>query len=66
MEKTVTLDKMPTTDAEYEAAIDQMLMQMEQMRVEIAESQRHSDKLRAQTREKMAELQRVLARLEAS
>lgn len=64
--ETITFEKTPTTDAEYEAAIDQMLRQMEQMRASMAESQHRSDRLRVQTREKMAEFQRVLARLEAS
>ena len=64
--ETITFDKTPTTDAEYEAAIDQMLRQMEQMQVQMAQSQRRSEKLRVQTQEKMAEFKRVLARLEAS
>ena len=61
-----TLDKTPTTDAEYEAAIDQMMMQMQQMHTDIADSHRRSDKLQAETREKMAHLERLLTRLEAS
>ena len=64
--ETITFEKMPTTDAEYEAAIDQMMLQMEQMQAEMTEGQRRSDRLRIQTREKMAEFQRALARLEAS
>ena len=64
--ETITFEKTPTTDAEYEAAIDQMMQQMQQMQASIAETQRRSERLRVQTREKMAEFQRVLARLEAS
>ena len=64
--ETITFEKTPTTDAEYEAAIDQMMMQMQQMHADIADSHRRSDKLQEQTREKMAHLERLLARLEAS
>ena len=64
--ETTALDRTPTTDAEYEAAIDQMMMQMQQMHIDIADSHHRSDKLQAQTREKMAHLERLLTRLEAS
>ncbi len=64
--ETAALDRTPTTDAEYEAAIDQMMMQMEQMQVSMAETQRRTERLQAQTREKLAHFQTVLARLEAS
>ena len=64
--ETVTFDKTPTTDAEYEAAIDQMMMQMQQMHADIVASHRRSDKLQAETREKMAHLEKLLTRLEAS
>ena len=64
--ETTTFEKTPTTDAEYEAAVDQMLRQMEKIRASMAKSQNRSDKLRVQTRGKMAEFQKVLARLEAS
>jgi hypothetical protein len=66
MDTTLTVDTTPKTDVEYEAAIDQMLMQMQQTHAEIAESHRRSDKLQAETREKMAHLERLLTRLEAS
>lgn len=58
--ETITFEKMPTTDAEYEAAIDQMMMQMRQMHIDIVDSHRRSDKLQAETREKMAHLERLL------
>ena len=64
--ETITFEKTPTTDAEYEAAIDQMLRQMQQTHADIAESHRRSDKLQAETREKMAHLEKLLTRLEAS
>ena len=64
--ETITFEKTPTTNAKYEAAIDQMMMQMQQMHADIAESHRRSDKIRVETQEKMAHLERLLTRLEAS
>ena len=64
--ETITFEKTPTTDAEYEAVIEQMMMQMQQRHADIADSHRRSDKLQAETREKMAHLERLLTRLEAS
>ncbi|MGI4789916.1 MAG: hypothetical protein ACRYFS_13825 [Janthinobacterium lividum] len=64
--ESVTLTKTPTTDAEYEAAIDQMMMQMQRMRVEIAEDHRLTDQIQSQTRKKLDHLGKILNRLEAS
>ena len=64
--ETITFEKTPTTDAEYEAAIDQMMIQMQQMRVEIAEDHRLTDQLQRQTRKKLDHLDKILNRLEAS
>lgn len=64
--ETITFEKTPTTDAEYEAAIDQMMMQMQQMRVEIAESHRQTDRLQMQTREKLDHLETILTQIEAA
>ena len=66
METTLTLDTTPKTDAEYEAAIDKMMMQMEQMQVEIAESHRLTDQLQIRTREKLDHFEKILAQIEAS
>ncbi len=66
METTITLDRAPTTDAEYETEIDRMMSEMEQMQVTIAEKQRRTEKLQAQTREKLVHFQKILARIEAS
>lgn len=63
--ETTTLNRTPTTDAEYEAAIDQMMMQMQQMRIEIAEDHRLTDQLQTQTRKKLDHLDKILNRLEA-
>ena len=64
--ETITFEKTPTTDAEYEAAIDQMMQQMQQMRVEIAEDHRLTERLQMQTREKLDHLEKILTQIEAS
>jgi TolA-binding protein len=65
MDTTLTLDTTPKTDAEYEAAIDHMLMQMRQMRAEIAESHRLTDQIQMQTRGKLDHLEKILTQIEA-
>ena len=64
--ETIIFEKTPTTDAEYEAAIDQMMQQMQQMRVEIAEDHRLTERLQMQTREKLDHLEKILTQIEAS
>ena len=64
--ETITFEKTPTTNAKYEAAIDQMMMQMQQMRVEIVESHRQTDRLQMQTREKLDHLETILTQIEAA
>ncbi len=66
METTITPDRAPTTDAEYETAVDHLLREMERMTVPMAEKQRHTEKLQVETREMLARLQETLARLEAA
>ena len=64
--ETITFEKTPTTDAEYEAAIDKMMLQMQQMRLEIAEDHRLTERLQMQTRERLDHLEKILTQIEAS
>ena len=56
MEKTTALDAVPNVDAEYEAAIDRYLTQMEQMKAEMDERQERIQQMRAETEVMLAEL----------
>lgn len=56
MEKSVTFDVTPNVDAEYEAAIDQYLNEMEHMKTQMAEKQRRIETLQAETQAMLAEL----------
>ncbi len=50
MEQTITLDAVPMTDAECEAAIDRLLAEMTQVRRQMADDQRDIERLQAETR----------------
>lgn len=49
MEQTVTLDMTPKADADYEAAVDDLIAQMKQGREQMADDQREIERLRAET-----------------
>ena len=49
MNVTAILESNPTTDAEYEAAINIYLQEMARMKGEMDERQKHIEKLRAET-----------------
>lgn len=66
METTITRDMTPTTDAEYEAAIGQLLNEMERMIAPLAEKQQRSENLQRETRLMLSQLQETLSRLEAA
>ncbi len=56
MKKTTTLDVVPNADAEYEAAIDGYLVEMERMKAEMDERQSRIEQMRAETEIMLAEL----------
>ena len=49
MEQTAMLDAAPRTDAEYAAAIDRIIIQMTQVREQMANDQHDIERLQAQT-----------------
>lgn len=56
MNKTATLENFPKADAEYEAAIDNLLTEMKRTRMQMADDQRDIERLRAETRVILAQL----------
>ena len=57
MEQTATLDAAPKTDAEYEAALDQIIAQMKGVREQMANDQRDIVRLQAETDVLLTKLQ---------
>ncbi len=56
MDQTVTLDVTPHIDAEYEAAIDRYLSEMERMKIQMADKQQNIERLQSETQAMLAEL----------
>ena len=63
VDKTVKLDRTPTVDKEYEAAVDQFIAEMNRLAEEMAERQRRIDRLQAETQ---AALQALFTELKIS
>ncbi len=59
MNQTVTLDVTPNIDAEYEAAIDRYLSEMERMKIQMADKQQQIEQLQSETQAMLAELKVV-------
>jgi hypothetical protein len=55
-EETATLEAMPKADAEYEAAIDNLITEMKRIREQMAHDQREIERLRAETCAILAQL----------
>ena len=56
---TVIVEVAPNTDAEYEAAIDNMIAEMERIRERMADDQREIECLRVGTRAALTQLKAV-------
>jgi len=56
MDTTGTLDVTPSRDAEYEAAIDRYLSEMERMKIQMTEKQQQIERLQSETQAMLAEL----------
>ncbi len=60
MDTTITLNKAPMTDAEYEAIVDQHLAQLKLMQQKMDEDQREIETLRAQNDSILFDIMRTL------
>lgn len=49
MDTTPTLELTPKADTEYEAAVDTLIAQINQVRAQMADDQREIERLRAET-----------------
>jgi len=49
VDETAKLDRTPTVDREYEAAVDQFIAEMNRLAEQMAERQRRIDRLQAET-----------------
>ena len=58
--ETITLDKTPATDAEYEAMVDHDLNRLKQMQQQMDEDQREIETMRAETDAILADIMRTL------
>ena len=58
--ETITFDKTPTTDAEYEALVDHNLSRLKLMLQKMNEDQREIEAMRAETDAVLADLMRSL------
>ena len=56
--ETITFDKTPTTDAEYEAIVDHNLSRLKLMQQKMDEDQREIETMRAETDAVLADLMR--------
>ncbi len=60
MDTTITLNKAPMTDAEYEAVVDQNLAQLKRMQQRMDEEQREIETLRAENDSILSDIMRTL------
>ena len=60
MEQTATLNSVPSTKAEYEAAINYYLSEMEYMKVEMDERQQRIEKNHVEIRKQIDQLEASL------
>ena len=58
--ETITFEKTPTTDAEYEAIVDRNLSRLKQIQQKMDEDQREIETMRAETDAVLADLMRSL------
>lgn len=58
--ETITLDRTPTTDADYEAIVDRNLSRLKQIQQKMDEDQREIEAMRTETDAVLAELMRSL------
>jgi hypothetical protein len=55
-EEAATLEAVPKADAEYEAAIDNLIVEMKRIREQMTDDQREIERLRAETRAILTQL----------
>ena len=60
MDTTITLNKAPMTDAEYEAVVDQHLARLKLMQKKMDEEQREIEMLRAENDSILSDIMRTL------
>lgn len=58
--ETITFEKTPTTDADYEAIVDRNLSRLKQIQQKMDEDQREIEAMRAETDVVLADLMRSL------
>ena len=58
--ETVTLERTPVTDSDYEAVVDRNLIQLKLMQQKMDEDQREIETMRAETDAILADLMRAL------
>lgn len=56
MESAAPLEVTPKADAEYEAAVDNLIAEMKRIREKMADDQREIERLRAETRAILAQM----------
>lgn len=56
MEQLATLETAPKVDAEYAAAVDALISQMNRVREDMADDQREIEKLRSETNAILAQM----------